>query len=91
MILESIITCPECGHSETETMSTNVCQWAYDCKNCATILKPKSGDCCVYCSYGSMPCPSNQGVDDILDAFLNDEDCDWLNLMYQVEVYRREL
>lgn len=23
-------------------------------------LKPKSGDCCVLCSYGSVPCPPLQ-------------------------------
>ncbi|WP_430623644.1 GDCCVxC domain-containing (seleno)protein [Marivirga lumbricoides] len=24
------------------------------------MLKPKEGDCCVYCSYGSAPCPPVQ-------------------------------
>ncbi len=23
-------------------------------------LKPKAGDCCVYCSYGTVPCPPIQ-------------------------------
>ena len=58
--LESTLTCPECGHSEKETMPTDACQFFYECKNCGTILKPKSGDCCVYCSYGTVPCPPIQ-------------------------------
>jgi hypothetical protein len=29
-------------------------------KGCGTRLKPKPGDCCVFCSYGSVPCPPIQ-------------------------------
>jgi hypothetical protein len=60
MILESIITCPKCGSSAAETMPENACQFFYDCKHCGERLKPKSGDCCVFCSYGSVPCPPVQ-------------------------------
>jgi hypothetical protein len=31
VVLQSIITCPECGHSAEETMPTNACQWLYEC------------------------------------------------------------
>jgi hypothetical protein len=31
MILESEITCPRCGHRETERMPTTACQFFYDC------------------------------------------------------------
>ena len=41
IIPTSKITCPECRHSETETMPTNACQWFYDCKGCGAVLKPK--------------------------------------------------
>jgi hypothetical protein len=58
--LESIITCPECGHKEKETMATDACQFFYECKGCGVVLKPKSGDCCVFCSYGTVPCPPVQ-------------------------------
>jgi len=60
MILESVLICPHCGHVETETMPTDACQWFYECKGCGTLLKPKAGDCCVFCSYGSVPCPPIQ-------------------------------
>ena len=65
--LESTITCPNCGHQKNELMPTDACQFFYECENCKSILKPKKGDCCVYCSYGSMSCPSiqeNAGCDD---------------------------
>ncbi|WP_269424687.1 GDCCVxC domain-containing (seleno)protein [Kiloniella laminariae] len=58
--LTSTITCPACEHAETETMPTDACQWFYECKGCGKLLKPKAGDCCVYCSYGTEPCPPIQ-------------------------------
>lgn len=61
--LISVITCPECSHVESETMPTNACQWFYDCKGCGVLLKPKTGDCCVYCSYGTVACPPIQEGD----------------------------
>lgn len=62
IILKSLITCPQCEHKEFELMSTDACQYFYDCKGCGTLLKPRSGDCCVFCSYGSFKCPSMQIV-----------------------------
>ena len=58
--LESTLTCPECGHSTTNTMPTDACQWFYECEGCRALLKPKAGDCCVYCSYGTVACPPIQ-------------------------------
>ena len=58
--LESIITCPECNHESKEKMPTTACQFFYECKNCKSLLKAKEGDCCVYCSYGTVKCPSIQ-------------------------------
>lgn len=60
VVLISTITCPHCGQQKEETMPTNACQYFYECESCKTILKPKQGDCCVYCSYGSVPCPPIQ-------------------------------
>jgi len=54
------LTCPHCGHAESLTMPTDACQWFYECKGCGTLLKPKPGDCCVFCSYGDTPCPPIQ-------------------------------
>ncbi|MAP22604.1 MULTISPECIES: GDCCVxC domain-containing (seleno)protein [Alteromonas] len=58
--LLSTLTCPECGHVSQETMPINACQWFYECVACKTLLKPKAGDCCVYCSFGTVKCPPIQ-------------------------------
>ena len=58
--LKSEINCPNCGHKKVEDMPTNACQFFYECENCKTVLKPKEGDCCVYCSYGTVACPPIQ-------------------------------
>lgn len=58
--LQSTISCPDCGHRETEIMPVDACQWYYECKGCGVLLKPKPGDCCVFCSYGTIPCPPVQ-------------------------------
>jgi len=60
IILESTITCPHCGHRATETMPTDACQYYYECRGCGAMLQPKYGDCCVYCSFGTVPCPPIQ-------------------------------
>lgn len=58
--IDSTITCPKCAHEDTEEMPTDFCQYFYDCKSCKEVLKPKKGDCCVFCSYGTVPCPPVQ-------------------------------
>ena len=60
MQTESTITCPECGFKRTETMPRDACIWYWECPACKTLVRPKAGDCCVYCSYGSVPCPPVQ-------------------------------
>ena len=56
----SVITCPHCGHEAREQMPTNACQFYYDCRGCGELLKPNPGDCCVYCSFGTVKCPPIQ-------------------------------
>ncbi len=55
--LGSVVTCPVCGTAKTETMPTEACQFFYECTGCGQLLRPKPGDCCVFCSFGSVPCP----------------------------------
>ena len=61
LVLQSNLTCPECGFIQKVEMPTRACQFFYNCVNCRQILKPKVGDCCVFCSYGDVPCPPRQG------------------------------
>ncbi len=58
--LQSVITCPECGRAKEETMPVDACQWRYACVQCHAELRPKAGDCCVFCSYGTEKCPPIQ-------------------------------
>ena len=59
-ILKSELTCPDCGNKKVEEMPTESCQFFYECENCKKILRPNEGDCCVYCSFGSVKCPPIQ-------------------------------
>jgi hypothetical protein len=43
-------------------MPTDACVFFHACSGCGTLLRPKAGDCCVFCSYGSVPCPPLQMV-----------------------------
>lgn len=58
--LLSTLTCPDCGHKKDELMPTNACVYFYECGSCNNRLKPLAGDCCVYCSYGTVKCPPIQ-------------------------------
>ena len=60
VILDSVLTCPHCGHVKLETMPTDACQFFYECEACKTLLRPSAGDCCVFCSFGSVKCPPIQ-------------------------------
>lgn len=59
-ILVSEISCPHCGAANNETMPVDACLWFYECPHCEELLRPKKGDCCVFCSYGSVQCPPKQ-------------------------------
>jgi hypothetical protein len=58
--IQSIIVCPQCGYRKEESMPKDACQYYYECRQCKTILKRKPDDCCVFCSYGNVPCPPVQ-------------------------------
>jgi hypothetical protein len=40
-----------------EIMPKDACQMFYDCTGCEAMLRQKGGDCCVFCSYRSVPGP----------------------------------
>lgn len=59
---KSTISCPGCSTSFQEIMPKNACLFFYECLACKIVFKPKKGDCCVFCSYGTVPCPPIQEV-----------------------------
>jgi hypothetical protein len=60
IVFESTLTCPSCRHPFKMTMPRDACQRFLECLQCHVLLKPKAGDCCVFCSYGDVPCPPQQ-------------------------------
>jgi hypothetical protein len=60
VILKSDINCPYCATAKSETMPIDACQFSYVCIGCGARLRPKEGDCCVFCSHGSVPYPPIQ-------------------------------
>ncbi|HXW73614.1 MAG TPA: GDCCVxC domain-containing (seleno)protein [Steroidobacteraceae bacterium] len=62
MITISVLTCPACGHASEQEMPADACVYFHSCAGCGIPLKPKPGHCCVFCSYGSVPCPPVQAA-----------------------------
>ncbi|MDX1513035.1 MAG: GDCCVxC domain-containing (seleno)protein [Gammaproteobacteria bacterium] len=60
VVLDTTIECPSCGHRRSEIMPLNACIYFYPCKACGRLLRPRPGDCCVFCSYGTVSCPPKQ-------------------------------
>ena len=57
---QSTLTCPECGYRARLEMPTDACLFFHQCERCSAVLKPKPGDCCVFCSYADVKCPPVQ-------------------------------
>ncbi len=53
----SRVTCPACGDQRVQVMPEVSCLLAYTCPACGEVLRPAEGDCCIFCTYGSVPCP----------------------------------
>jgi hypothetical protein len=64
VVLDSTLTCPECGTRAVERMPTDACIFFWICPACAVRITPKPGDCCVFCSYGNVVCPPKQAGED---------------------------
>ena len=58
--LNSDLTCPFCGFIKSELMPSDSCMYFYECTACHSLIRPRPGDCCVFCSYGSAACPPKQ-------------------------------
>jgi hypothetical protein len=55
------ITCPACGQAVEERMPLDACLYFWRCPHCEVVARPKPGDCCVFCSYGTEVCPPRRG------------------------------
>lgn len=61
MILTSELRCPHCGEGEVMPMPTDACLFFHTCSSCGVLIRPNAGDCCVFCSFGTVACPPMQG------------------------------
>ena len=60
IVLHSTLTCPHCRAQSIQTMPVDACTFFHECAGCGVMLQPKAGDCCVFCSWGDVPCPPIQ-------------------------------
>ncbi len=60
VLLQSILTCPKCQGTVELTMPIDACVQMYECPQCKAVLRRKDGNCCVFCSYGSVKYPPIQ-------------------------------
>ncbi|MCU1522716.1 MAG: hypothetical protein JWN19_3101 [Arthrobacter sp.] len=61
-LLTGTLTCPACGSQEERAMPTDACVYFHRCAACGATSKARSGDCCVFCSYGDTRCPPMQSL-----------------------------
>ena len=62
VITRTVLTCPNCGTGQSAEMPTDACQFFHECVHCHSVLRPHSGDCCVFCSFADVQCPSKQAA-----------------------------
>ena len=55
----AIVTYPHFQASEIINAEIGA-QHLYRCRSSSAILKPKSGDCCILCSFGNRDCSSSE-------------------------------
>lgn len=58
--IKSVIKCPICKFTKELMMPCDSCQILYECEECNARLKPRKNECCIFCSYGTVPCPEMQ-------------------------------
>ncbi|WP_205834991.1 GDCCVxC domain-containing (seleno)protein [Crystallibacter degradans] len=59
--LVSTLACPACRQETSLQMPADACLFFWTCPACSERVRPVEGDCCVFCSYGTVSCPSKQG------------------------------
>jgi len=60
MVQVATIGCPACGAETGAEMPTDACLYFWECPTCRAVVKPKPGDCCVFCSYSDVRCLPKQ-------------------------------
>ncbi|MCW3076432.1 MAG: hypothetical protein JWO32_1041 [Bacteroidetes bacterium] len=54
--IKSVVVCPVCKFKRELFMAANHFLKVYECEECNALLKTDKKQCCIFCSYGSVPC-----------------------------------
>ena len=68
VVTHSVLRCQNCGAPTAAEVPTDACVFFFECEFCHALLRPKPGDCCVFCSYGTVKCPPVQLQQDCCGA-----------------------
>ncbi|MFQ5509329.1 MAG: GDCCVxC domain-containing (seleno)protein [Leptospirillia bacterium] len=61
IVYESAISCLNCGRRDLVPMPSDACVRTHACSACGALRTvPPEGGCCVFCAYGTVPCPPVQ-------------------------------
>lgn len=60
VVTRTNLTCPVCSFAEELDIPLDYCLFFHVCTNCGVRIRPLSGDCCVFCSYGNYHCIPKQ-------------------------------
>jgi len=60
--LTSILSCPLCRRTSEEIVPPDTWIRRHRCRLCSKDFAAKPGDCCVFCSYGSVRCSGEQNL-----------------------------
>jgi hypothetical protein len=61
-VTTSVLTCPQCGFTKQETMPDGRLPVLLRVHELQGPDAPKPGECCVFCSYGTVACPPIQAA-----------------------------
>lgn len=60
VLYKNTLTCPKCGLKQNVKMLALEIASVYQCNACNQVIKSNADECCVYCQYGDVKCPSEQ-------------------------------
>lgn len=60
VLYKNILTCPNCGATQPVKMLALEVRSVYQCNACKKIIQAHANECCIYCEYGEVKCPSEQ-------------------------------
>jgi hypothetical protein len=56
----SVLQCTGCGFTQEFEMPQYASRKHFYCPDCRKAHQSRKEECCIYCSYGSVPCPQQQ-------------------------------